>query len=95
MGKKMDKKCLAAVIPGIIALVVVVFFVALFVIKLLWTWIIPDLFPGAVAQGLVAAEIDWYTAFKLAIVTALMGAIFKAKKEHYARKCEINISARK
>ncbi len=87
MAKKTDKKWLAAIIPGVIALIVVVFLVVLFVIKFLWAWIIPDLLPGAVSQGLVAAEIDWYTAFKLAIVTALTGAVMKAKKEHHEWKC--------
>ena len=38
-----------------------------FVIKLLWAWTIPDLFPGAVEQGLVAAEISWFTSLKLAL----------------------------
>ena len=50
-----------------------------FVIGWLWTWLVPDLFPGAVEEGLIAAEITWWTGFKLIIVLAIMGGI-AAKK---------------
>ncbi|MCF6176837.1 MAG: hypothetical protein L3J71_13845 [Victivallaceae bacterium] len=36
-------------------------------IKLLWAWTVPDLFPGAVEQNLVAAHISWFTAIKLSV----------------------------
>ena len=49
-----------------------------FVIKLLWAWTIPDLFPGAVAQGLIAAEISWLTSFKLAVFFGLLTGSVKA-----------------
>jgi len=49
-----------------------------FVIKLLWAWTIPDLFPGAVAQGLIAAEISWLTSFKLAVFFGLLTGAVKA-----------------
>lgn len=38
-------------------------------IKLLWAWVIPDLFPGAVEQGLIVDNIAWPTTFKLMLVT--------------------------
>lgn len=84
--EKMDKRWFAAIIPGIIALIIIVLIIALFIIKFLWGWIVPDLFPGAVAEGLVAGTIGWYTAFKLAIVIALLCGIFKAGKDHSDRK---------
>lgn len=76
----MDKKkgCLLWLIPAVIgALVVasVVFVVALFLVKILWAWTIPDLFPGAVEQGLVAREISWLTALKVAICAAVLAGI--------------------
>ena len=37
--------------PGILALVMAAFVVALLVVKLLWAWTIPDLSPGAVGKG--------------------------------------------
>ncbi|MBE3576188.1 MAG: hypothetical protein IMX00_00580 [Limnochordales bacterium] len=46
-----------------------------FLIQLLWGWVVPDLFPGAVAQGLVAGSISWYTAFKLSILLLVFGIV--------------------
>ena len=79
---KMDKRWFVAIIPGIMAIIIVVFIIALFIIKLLWGWIVPDLFPGAVAQGLVAGTISWYTAFKIALVLGILSGIFKANGSH-------------
>jgi len=62
-------------VSGIVALVIFIFLVVLFVVKILWAWTIPDLFPGAVEQGLVAKSISWFTAFKLAIFVAIMGGV--------------------
>ena len=65
----------SAIAIGIAAVPVVlgVLVLALLVIKLVWAWAIPDLLPGAVKQGLVARDISWYTAFKLAV---FVGVIF-------------------
>ena len=71
----MKKFWFFAIAPGIAALVIFIFLVMLFVVKILWAWTIPDLFPGAVEQGLVAKSISWFTAFKLAIFVAIMGGV--------------------
>tara|TARA_B100002052_G_scaffold183137_1_gene166849 strand:- start:23 stop:265 length:243 start_codon:yes stop_codon:yes gene_type:complete len=71
----MDKSKLFKIIPGAIVLVLGVATVMFFVIKLLWAWTIPDLFPGAVEQGLVAAEISWLTSFKLALFLGIARGI--------------------
>ena len=71
----MDKSKLFKIIPGAIVLVLGVATVMFFVIKLLWAWTIPDLFPGAVEQGLVAAEISWLTSFKLALFLGIVRGI--------------------
>ena len=71
----MDKSKLFKIIPGVIALVLGVAAVMFFVIKLLWAWTIPDLFPGAVEQGLIAAEISWFTSFKLALFLGIVRGI--------------------
>ena len=68
----MNKSKLFKIIPGIIALVLGVAAIMFFVIKLLWSWTVPDLFPGAVEQGLVAAQISWLTSFKLALFVAFI-----------------------
>ena len=61
---------------GVILLVIAVLVIGLLVIKLLWAWIIEDLFPGAVEQGLIAGKISWWTSFKVALVLAVLSLIW-------------------
>jgi hypothetical protein len=42
---------------GILGLFAGLLLVALLIIKLVWTWTVPDLFPGAVEQGLIAESL--------------------------------------
>ena len=63
---------IVAVVPGLLALVAGVFVLTLLMLKLLWSWTIPDIFPGAVQQGLIARDLSWYTALKLAIFVAVI-----------------------
>ena len=42
-----------------------------------WAWICPALFPGGVEQGLVAADISWFTAFKLVLFGVLITWLVK------------------
>ena len=63
------------VISGTLALIAVYAVVALLLVKLLWAWTIPDLFPGAVSQGLIAGSISWYTAFKIAVFVAVLAGL--------------------
>jgi hypothetical protein len=72
---KWDNRWLLALVPGVLGIITVVCVVALLLIKVLWAWTIPDLFPGAVTQGLIAGEISWFTAFKLAIFVAVLAGI--------------------
>ena len=51
------------------------FLVALLVFKFVWPWVIPDVLPGAVDQGLVAESLSWSTAAKLALPIAVLGGI--------------------
>jgi hypothetical protein len=71
----MKKSWLVGLIPAVLAIAVGVCVVALLLIKVLWSWTVPDLFPGAVAQGLVAKDIGWLTAFKLALFVAVVAGI--------------------
>jgi len=75
MNKTIDKKWLIAIVPGVLALILGAFIIALFLVKILWAWTIPDLFPGAVEQGLIAKEISWYTSLKVAIFVAALAGI--------------------
>ena len=71
----MNKAWLAVILPGVLMIIVSVFVLVLLLIKLLWPWTIPDLFPGAVDQGLIVREISWYTSFKLAIFIAVLAGV--------------------
>ena len=79
----MEKKSkLLAIIPGIIALVAIVFFLSILIIKYLWGWVIPDLFPKAVEEKYVAEEISWFVALKLSLFIALIGGMLKGYKNN-------------
>ena len=79
MNEKSKK--LLKIIPGILALVIGIMILAFFIIKWLWAWTIPDLFPGAVEQGLIAKEISWFTSFTLALFFATLGAAIKVNSK--------------
>ncbi len=66
---------LAAALQGFLLLAAGLIFAALFLIKILWAWTIPDLFPGAVEQGLIAGEISWFASLKLALFLGILSAI--------------------
>jgi hypothetical protein len=61
-------------IVGMAGVAAIAFMVVLLLVKLIWAWTIPDLFPGAVEQGLVAGSISWLTAMKVAILLAVLSA---------------------
>ena len=68
----MVRSAIAALVAGGIAITIVAFVVVLLLVKLLWAWTVPDLFPGAVKQGLVAGSISWFAAVKIAIFVAIL-----------------------
>jgi len=72
------RSCLISLVPGALFMTVVVLLLALLLVKLLWEWTVPDLFPGAVKQGLIAATITWYASFKLAIFIAVLAGVARA-----------------
>ncbi len=50
----------------------VTFVIGVILIKLLWAWTIPDLFPVAVDQGLIAGGLTWLAAMKAAVLVAIL-----------------------
>jgi len=74
----MKKHYLLAVIPAAIVFGIGAIVLALFLVKWVWAWTIPDLFPGAVEQGLVAKSISWFTAFKVAVFIGILGGFARA-----------------
>jgi len=75
----MNKSWWIAFVPGCLAIAVVALAIALLLVKLLWAWTIPDLFPGAVEQGLIARQISWLTSFKVAIFVAVLAGLAGAR----------------
>lgn len=55
-----------------------VFLLGLSFMRLGWAWAIPDLFPSAVAQGMIAESLSWSEATKLALALAALAGIFAA-----------------
>jgi hypothetical protein len=72
------------IIPGTFMLIAVVLVLGLFLVKVMWAWVVPDIFPEAVNQGLVAETISWFTSFKIAIALALfsgfIGGTFRGRR---------------
>lgn len=64
-----------AMAPGCLVFIIGVFVFGLLLVKILWGWTIPDLFPGAVEKGLVARSISWFTALKVAIFIAVLAGV--------------------
>ncbi|MDQ7798145.1 MAG: hypothetical protein RDU76_04265 [Candidatus Edwardsbacteria bacterium] len=77
----MKKNWLLAVFPGALALMAISLVVALLIVKILWAWTIPDLFPGAVEQGLVVKSISWLTSLKVAILVVVFAGIAGVRKD--------------
>ena len=54
-----------------VPLMFVVFLFGTLLAKALWAWIIPDMCPEALAQGLVRGSITWFLAAKIALLITL------------------------
>ena len=57
---------------GLLVVLIVLYVVVLIVFKFTWDILVPDLFPGAVEQGLVARTISWWTVLSLAGAVTLV-----------------------
>jgi hypothetical protein len=77
---------IAAVVVGGIVIACIAFVVVLLLIKALWAWTIPDLFPGAVQQKLVAGSISWFTAAKVALFVAILSGLCRGGAAHVEKK---------
>ncbi len=81
----MRSTTVAAMIAGGMAVAFVAFVVVLFLVKVLWAWTIPDLFPGAVQQGLIAGSISWLAAIKIAIFIAVLSGFCRGSQANNRR----------
>ena len=53
----------------------IVFLLGLCFMRLWWAWAMPDLFPSAVAQGLIGESLSWSETTKLALALAALAGI--------------------
>jgi hypothetical protein len=74
VAEKVEKHVTEGVTSGVTILVtvVVIFIIAMILFKFVWAWVVPDLFPGAVEQGLIAADLTWLASLKLAVLVAVL-----------------------
>ncbi len=73
-------------LPGFLVLAAGLIALVLYATMVLWAWIVPDLFPGAVAQGLIAAHVSWLTAGKILIAALLLRAVLTNATATYSHK---------
>lgn len=65
----------------ILVIVIVAFLVTGLVVEAAWAWIIPDIFRGAVEQGIIPMYLEYGQALKLGFVIWFMGVfIFGGSK---------------
>ena len=88
MEKEVERRVEAGVSTGVAILVsvVVIFVIAIVLFKFVWAWVIPDLFPGAVAEGLIAANLTWVASLKLAVLVAVLGGFYPALSEAFKQR---------
>ena len=73
---------------GIIVLfqVAVMFVIALVLFKVVWAWVVPDMFPEAVSQGLISEDLTWLAAVKLAVLVGMLGGFSSALTDAFKQK---------
>lgn len=78
MEQEIEKKVVEGVSIGTTIFVAfsVTFVLSVIVFKFVWAWVIPDLFPGAVAQGLISADLTWLATVKLAVLVAALSGFY-------------------
>jgi len=78
MKKEMEKKVEEGVTKWIQILiqVAIAFAISIVVFKFVWAWVVPDLFPGAVSQGLISANLSWLAALKLAVLVGVFSGFY-------------------
>lgn len=86
--KRVEEKVTEAVTTGVSILVAaaVTFVVTVVVLKFVWAWVVPDLFPGAVDQGLINAELTWLATVKFAAFVSVVNGVYHSLIGVFERK---------
>ena len=71
---------------AILIAVAVTFVISVIVFKFVWAWVVPDLFPGAVSQGLISADLTWLAAVKLAVLVGVLGGFSPALTDAFKQR---------
>jgi len=78
MAEEVEKRVTEGVTKWVQILiqVAIAFIISVIVFKFVWGWVVPDLFPGAVTQGLISANLTWLAALKLAVLVAVLSGSY-------------------
>ena len=88
LEKEIEKRVEEGVTVGVTILVQVLvsFVIAVVLFKFVWAWVVSDLFPGAVAQGLISANLTWLASLKLAVLVAVLGGFYPTLSEAFKQR---------
>jgi hypothetical protein len=88
VAEEVEKRVTEGVTSGVTILVTVAvtFVIAVVLFKFVWAWVVPDLFPGAVEQGLIAADLTWLASLKLAVLVAVLSGFYPALSGAFKRQ---------
>ena len=86
--KQVEKRVEEAVTSGVTILVTVAitFGIMVVVLKFVWAWVVADLFPGAVDQGLINAELTWLATLKLAVFVSVLSGAYHTLVDAFKRQ---------
>ena len=88
MAEEVEKRVTAGVTSGVTILVTVAvtFVISIVMFKFVWAWVVPDLFPGAVEEGLIVADLTWLASLKLAVLVAVLSGFGPALSGAFVRR---------
>ena len=79
-----SKDEITAIFCGVMISMAIMLIMMVSLLKLLWAWIVPELLPGAVAQGLIVPVLSWSLAFKLVLFGLVLVLFFSRKSMYFA-----------
>jgi uncharacterized membrane protein len=88
VAEEVEKRVTEGVTSGVTILVTVAvtFVVTVVVLKFVWAWVVPDLFPGSVDQGLIIADLTWLASLKLAVLVVVLSGLYPSLMESFKRR---------
>lgn len=86
--KEVEKKVTDWVTLAITILITVTitFVISVVVFKIVWAWVVPDVFAGAVDAGLISEDLTWANAVKLAVLVAVLSGFSPALTDAFKQR---------